>query len=336
MGRQTAARLVARTLLRLLAVIVAVAFAAPPAGAWTSSSSAFGVDIRVEGDGWGGATREEVQTLLQAVADELVDGPNPVFTHPIVVTQGGHAPVALFAPGPAGEHRIRVSAHGRAWAQYAYQFGHELCHVMAGHTAHAADPARRRHQWFEEALCEAAGLYALRSMAARWRDDAPYPAWEDYARELAAYAEQLLAEPHRQLPAGESAAQWLSTRLKTLSDDPYRRADNEVVANLLLQRFEASPEHWAALYALNRHEPAQVRDLGDYLLQWREHAPTEHRAFVADLAGLLGFGDAAAKNSPRPLEPLAGLRQAQPERYSAAGLMRGGKRRAATGQRTPS
>ncbi len=305
MARQTAARFVISTLLRLVAVIVAVAFAASPAGAWTSSSSAFGVDIRVEGDGWGSATREEVQTLLQAVADELVDGPNPVFAHTIVVTQGGDAPVALFAPGPAGEHRIRVSAHDRTWAQYAYQFGHELCHVMAGHTAHAADPVGRRHQWFEEALCEAAGLYALRSMAARWRDDAPYPAWEDYAPVLAAYAERLLAEPHRQLPAGQSAAQWLNTHLHALRDDPYRRADNEVVANLLLQRFEASPEHWGALYALNRHEPGQVRDLGDYLLQWREHAPAEHRAFVADLAGLLGFGDPAAKSSPRPLEPLA-------------------------------
>lgn len=305
MARQEVTRSVTWTLLRLLGVIVAVAFAAPPAGAWTSSSSAFGVDIRVEGDGWGSATREEVQTLLQAVADELVDGPNPVFANPIVVTQGGDAPVALFAPGPAGERRIRVSARDRAWAQYAYQFGHELCHVMAGHTVHAADSSRRRHQWFEEALCEAAGLYALRSMAARWRDDAPYAAWEDYAPVLAAYAERLLAEPHRQLPAGESPAQWLSTRVQALSDDPYRRADNEVVANLLLQRFEASPEHWAALYALNRHEPAQVQDVGDYLGQWREQVPAEHRAFVAGLARLLGFGDAAAPSAPPTVERLA-------------------------------
>lgn len=305
MARQGVTRSVAQTLLRLLAVLVVVAFAAPPAGAWTSSSSAFGVDIRVEGDGWGSATREEVETLLQAVADELVDGPNPVFAHPIVVTQGGDGPVALFAPGSAGEHRIRVSARDRAWAQYAYQFGHELCHVMAGHTAHAADPARRRHQWFEEALCEAAGLYALRSMAARWRDEAPYPAWEDYAPVLAAYAERLLAEPHRQLPAGESAAQWLSSRVQALSDDPYRRADNEVVANLLLQRFEASPEHWVALYSLNRDDASQTRGVGDYLRQWREHVPAEHRAFVADLAGLLGFGDATAPSAPPTLDRLA-------------------------------
>jgi len=294
-----------RKLGHLFAVIVALALAAPPAGAWTSSSSAFGVDIRVEGDGWGSATREEVQTLLQAVADELVDGPNPVFAHPIVVTQGGDAPVALFDRGPAGEHRVRLAAHDRAWAQYAYQFGHELCHVMADHTAHAGDPARRRHQWFEESLCEAAGLYVLRSMAERWRNDAPYPAWEDYAPVLAAYAARLLAEPHRRLPAGESPAHWLSTRVQALSNDPYRRADNEVLANLFLQRFEASPEHWAALYALNRHDSAQVRDVGDYLSQWRKQVPSEHRAFVADLAGLLGLGDTTTPSTSRQLAPLA-------------------------------
>ncbi|WP_332672561.1 hypothetical protein [Aromatoleum sp.] len=311
MARQ-AAYFVGRKLGHLLAVIVALAFAAPPAGAWTSSSSAFGVDIRIEGDGWGSATREEVETLLQAVADELIDGPNPVFAHPIVVTQGGDAPVALFEPGPAGEPRIRISARDRAWAQYAYQFGHELCHVMAGHTVHASDPARRRHQWFEEALCEAAGLYALRSMAARWRDDAPYPAWEDYAPMLTAYAERLLAEPHRRLPAGESPAHWLSTRLQALSDDPYRRADNEVLANLLLQRFEASPEHWAALYALNRDDASGVRDVGHYLRQWREHVPAEHRAFVAELAALFGFGEADPREPPA-LGPLAASPPATPD-----------------------
>lgn len=299
-------RILERTFWQLLAAAIALVMYAPQAGAWTSSSSAFGVTIRVEGDGWGSAAREEIETLLQAVADELVDGPNPVFEQPIVVTHGGPAPVALFGRGPAGEHRIRLSARGRGWAQYAYQFGHELCHVMANPAAHAGDPGKMRHQWFEEALCEAAGLYVLRSMAVRWRDDAPYPAWEDYAPVLGDYAARLLAEPHRQLGNGETPAGWLRGRLTALSGDPYRRSDNEVLANLLLQRFEQAPEHWAALYALNRHDATEVRDVGDYLRQWRAHVPHEHGRFVAELAGLLGVAEAGVPGDERDaLGPLA-------------------------------
>jgi len=278
---------VTRFFRRLLAATCAVVLGTPLAWGWTSSSSAFGVTIRVEGEGWGRAEREEIETLLYAVADELVDGPAPVFAHAIVVTQGGDAPVALFERGPAGEHRIRLSARDRAWAQYAYQFGHELCHIMANHGVHAHDSARRRHQWFEEALCEAAGLYVLRSMAVRWRDQAPTPAWEDYAPILGDYAARLAGEAHRRLAAGQTPADWLRTRIHALGDDPYRRDDNEVLANLLLAHFEQTPEHWAALYALNRRDSAPVRDFGDHLRQWHDAAPVAHRPFIAALAALL-------------------------------------------------
>lgn len=306
-------RFLGRAVWRLLAGTIALMMGMPQAGAWTSSSSAFGVVIRVEGEGWGSAARDEIETLLQAVADELVDGPSPVFDHPIVVTHGGDAPVALFERGPAGEHRIRLSARNRAWAQYAYQFGHELCHVMANHTAHGDDPRRRRHQWFEEALCEAAGLYVLRRMAVRWSDDAPYPSWEDYADVLGRYAGRLLAEPHRQLPDGQTPADWLRSRLPALSGNPYLRGDNEILANLLLQRFEQAPEHWAALYALNRHDAARVRDVGDYLREWRDHVPRHHRAFVAGVASMLGLAEVRPASDERndPLQLTARATQAR-------------------------
>jgi hypothetical protein len=109
---------------------------------------------------------------------------------------------------------------------------------------------------------------------------------------LARYAGHLLGEAHRQLPEGQTTAAWLRSRLPALSGNPYLRGDNEVVANLLLQRFEQAPEHWAALYALNRHDAGKVRNLGDYLREWRDHAPREHRAFLAEVASMLGLADA--------------------------------------------
>lgn len=248
-----------------------------------------GLTIRVEGEDWGSAARDEVETLLNAVADELTGGAAHGLASPIVVSYAAGSPVTLFDKGHDGEYRVHLSARNRGWAQYAYQFGHELCHILSNYDQRAHDAARRATQWFEEALCEAAGLYVLRSMAVRWRTDAPYPGWEAYAPSLASYAERLVAEPHRQLPPGVSATSWLKTRLAVLAADPYRRDDNEVVANLLLPHFERDAARWVVLRYLNLEAAGSVDGIASYVREWRNEAPDEHRAFIDALASTLGL-----------------------------------------------
>lgn len=248
-----------------------------------------GLTIRVEGEDWGSAARDEVETLLNAVADELTGGAAHGLVSPIVVRYAAGSPVTLFDKGHDGEYRVHLSARNRGWAQYAYQFGHELCHILSNYDARAHDAVRRTTQWFEEALCEAAGLYVLRSMAVRWRTDAPYPGWEAYAPSLASYAERLVTEPHRRLPPGESAASWLELRLATLAADPYRRDDNEVVANLLLPLFERDSARWVVLRYLNLAPAASADGLAGYFREWRKDAPDEHRAFIDALASTVGL-----------------------------------------------
>jgi len=279
-----------------------------PAHADEGTVSLNGVTIRVEGEGWGSAERDEIETLLVAVVDELVSDPARSLSAPIVVTYAPGSPVTLFERGPAGEYQVRLSARNRHWAQYAYQFGHELCHVMSNFELRAGDSARKRNQWFEEAVCEAAGLFALRSMAVRWQTDAPYASWQDYAPALRAYADRLLTEPHRRLPEGVSPGSWLQARLEMLGRDPYHRDENEVVANLLLPFFERAPEHWAALHYLNLHPADAVADLPHYLRNWRSSAPREHQQFIDTLAGELGLGElavSATENATAALVPSA-------------------------------
>ncbi|NMG45839.1 hypothetical protein GPA22_19155 [Aromatoleum toluvorans] len=279
---------------RCLLVLGALFAAVPNARAWEPGaiSGLSGLTIRVEGEGWGSAERDEIETLLYAVADELTRGATAAPVDPIVVTHAPGSPVTLFDKGSQGEYRVRLSARNRGWAQYAYQFGHELCHILSNYERRAHDAGRRETQWFEEALCETAGLYVLRSMAQRWRTDAPYPGWDVYAPSLAAYADRLAAEPHRQLPSGMSIAAWLESKLPRLSADPYRRSDNEVVANLLLPQFEQGPGRWVVLRYLNL-APAAPGGLAGYLVQWRNSAPAEHRGFIDALAGSLGLHQAA-------------------------------------------
>lgn len=248
-----------------------------------------GLTIHVEGEGWGSAGRDEVETLLKAVADQLTGGVAHGLVSPIVVSHAAGSPVTLFAKGPDGEYRVHLSARNRGWAQYVYQFGHELCHILSNYDQRAHDAARRSTQWFEEALCEAAGLYALRSLAARWRTDPPYPGWEAYAPSLASYAERLVSEPHRRLPPGESAASWLERRLAVLAADPYRRDDNEVVANLLLPLFERDSAPWVVLRYLNLEPSGGADGLAAYVKEWREEVPDQHRPLIDAIASMLGL-----------------------------------------------
>jgi len=284
-------------------LIALVALSRAPAAEAAEGPS--GVAIRVEGEGWGTADREEIETLLHAVAGELISRREGVLDQPILVTHAPGSPVTLYERGSAGEYQIRLSARNRSWAQYAYQFGHELCHIMSNFGSSAGVAVRKRNQWFEEAVCEAAGLYALRSMATRWQTDAPYSAWKDYAPVLRGYADRLLAEPHRRLPEGVSPGRWLQAKLDVLADDPYRRDDNEVVANLLLPLFERAPEHWAALGFLNLHPADPSVGLSQYLRHWRSNAPDEHRQFIDELTGELGLGGLADLRDMQPSDAIA-------------------------------
>ena len=302
-------RIVARLILVFAMLIGIGALSRAPAA--RAAEAPGGVTILVEGEGWGSADREEIETLLHAVADELITRRGGVLDQPVLVTHAPGSPVTLYERGGAGEYQIRLSARNRSWAQYAYQFGHELCHIMSNFGASAGVAVRKRNQWFEEAVCEAAGLYALRSMATRWQIDAPYSAWKDYAPALRGYADRLVAEPHRRLPGGVSPGRWLHAKLDVLARDPYRRDDNEVVANLLLPLFERAPEHWAALRYLNLHPADATVDLSRYLRHWRSNAPREHRQFIDEVTSELGLGGLP---DLRDVQPSTAIAAADPSR----------------------
>lgn len=281
--RNRSARSMLRTLRGLAVLLASVAALLTSAPA---RSAGMAVDIRVAPEGWGRADGMEVASLLQAVADVLIVSPEQVPARTIVVSPGEGNPVTLYAKGENDEYQVRLSARDRRWSQYAYQFGHELCHIMAAFDTGAANP----HQWFEETLCETAALYTLRTLATTWKTAPPYPGWEAYAPAFNAYADQLLGEPHRQLPAHTSAAAWLQENEAGLRNHPYRREKNEILANQLLPLFESQPQGWQALAVLNRDEANGQAD-GDFsrhLQHWYGNANVPQQAFIHRILTLLG------------------------------------------------
>src|SRR5450759_2591810 len=75
---------------------------------------------------------------------------------PIEVSRGISEPVTHFERGPSGEIRVELNVEGPYWAQFAFQFGHEMCHVLCEYGDYP-----NPNKWFEETLCETASLFVL-------------------------------------------------------------------------------------------------------------------------------------------------------------------------------
>lgn len=258
-------------------------------------SRKMGLNLQVQGGGWGNAQKETIETVLYSVADELMSRLPNKLTAPIVVSHTNNGPVALYERGPAGEYHIQLHASGENWHLYVYEFAHELCHILSNYEENVGPGTTKYNQWFEETLCETASLFALKNLAARWEVSPPAPQWTEQAKKLRRFFDHLLSEGHRQLPPHTPLGNWLQENEERLRRNPYLRNENEVIANLLLPLFQENPQNWAALNYLNL-DPADARNsLGEYLRHWYENAPVEHKEFVGGVLALLLLEDTTPK-----------------------------------------
>lgn len=254
------------------------------------------IEIRVlEGD-WGRAHPSDIEAVLRSAAAELsvhVADRKPLA---IVVVPASTHPQVLYEKTPAGEYVVQLSARDRRWAQYAYQFAHEFCHVLANfdQRVSAAGVPLTRHQWFEETLCDVASIFTLQRMAETWQSAPPFPHWKSYAPWLRDYADQLLAAKCRQGASALGLAAWYAANGEALAGDPYMRERNEFCATALLSRFKSDPAQWNALRYLNLGRSAAADTFRDYLVDWQRSSPEKHHRFVGELATTFGFAEAIA------------------------------------------
>ena len=260
-----------------------------------SGTRKLGLSIQVQGGGWGRGRKDAIETVLYSVADEMLSRLPGRLKAPIVVTHTDGPPVAEYGRGSQGEYRIRLHAQGENWHLYAYEFAHELCHVLSNHDAHVA---AHDNQWFEETLCETASLFTLKNLAQRWEQAPPGPQWQAEAVRLRAFFDLLIAEGHRRLPPEAPLTTWLHDNEEALRSNPYLRQKNEVLANLLLPLFERNPENWQALSYMNL-DPGDARSsLRSYLGQWYGNTPLAHRDLVAGVLALLALDDVVPPDRP--------------------------------------
>lgn len=273
-------------------------------GAADSPMPETGMQIQVVPGNWGSADPQDIQVVLESAASEFRPfvAPPAQSASPRVlklrVVPRGNSPRVLYERGPEGEYVIQLTARDERWFQYAYQFSHELCHILSNfdHKAWQGGAVPSGNQWFEESLCETASLFTLKRMAASWAERPPGRKWIGYGKVFGSYAEQLLAESHRRLPANQTLGQWYAENQPALQDNPYLREKNELVAAMLLPLFEQDPAMWQAIGYLNTNPGSAAKSFSEYLADWHGACPSGTQEHVGKTMNLLGL-------SPKPGVP---------------------------------
>ena len=235
--------------------------------------------LEIAPDPWGTARREDIQAVCESAGRELT----PYFPgrklEPIKVGQSnGGSPITLFKRGDSGEIRMLLNTRDTFWAQFAFQFGHELCHILCNYRE-----ANNPQLWFEESLCETASLFVMRRMADSWKSDPPYSNWKSFAPALDNYVDDRISNTAK--IEENSIAEWYRNHRVELETDATRRELNQVVAvRVLLPLLQMNPQHWQTLDHLNQWDAKQRLTFEEYLQDWHDRVPVEHKAFVATIA----------------------------------------------------
>jgi hypothetical protein len=240
------------------------------------------IDLRVLPGDRGDADPDDIAAVCRSAAAELLALCPGRDLGVVTVERSAEGPIVLFRPGPKGERRIRLDVSDRHWAQPAYQFAHELCHLLCN--TREADTA---NLWFEESLCEAASLFVLRRMAETWKTRPPYRNGKGYAGSPADYARARIDDTAG--PGGAAdLSEWRGTHGPALRRNPHDRALNRVAAVRLPALLEKDPSRWEAVGVLNRWDKDRPPTFAEYLADWRARLPEARRGCVDEVAALFG------------------------------------------------
>ena len=164
---------------------------------------------------------------------------------------------------------IIVDIGPRDWSKLAYQFGHELGHVLCNSWRADAKPANPC-QWLEEALVEAFSIRGLGLLAESWARDPPFPGDQAFGGAIRRYRDDLLAKSQAVATgqgAADNLAAWFQARRGTLETEGGAMGAAPLVLAVLAD-LEAEPAGLDGMGSLNRWPGRSGVPIEDYLRRW--------------------------------------------------------------------
>jgi hypothetical protein len=236
--------------------------------------------VVVPGD-WDGSQLGDTKKVCISAAGTIAAQLDGDGFAPILVHRGKQSPITLFGRGEGNEYIVRLNTGGRAWAQCAYQFSHEFCHIVCNYRN-----VKNPQLWFEETLCECASLFALRRMAVEWKTNPPYSNWTGYAVSLSGYASNHVK---KFADRKDSIKEFYDTHKSEFEKTATNRELNSYIAMKLLPMFEENPKAWQTLRYLNLGPASENQSFKTYLAGWLARVPAEDKGFVKKVASEFGI-----------------------------------------------
>ncbi|MER9136037.1 hypothetical protein NKI20_06965 [Mesorhizobium sp. M0830] len=223
---------------------------------------------------WGHMLPRSAQSVVERMRHACLDGVRLVSDRQptwLRVDEHTSGPPAIWLhPDGSSMAWIIVDIGERDWSKLAYQFGHELGHVMANSWQADAKPAPPC-QWFEEAMVEAFSLRGLGRLATSWKDTPPFAGDNAFGDAIARYRQDII-DRYTALADSQGltrdAAAWFSdhrSEIEMPGLNPFAQAMSVVI----LAEYDRAPDCVEALGALNRWPGRTGIPIDEYLKRWK-------------------------------------------------------------------
>lgn len=269
-------------------VIVVAGSAATTGGLWANleinsamprplnepSVTLLSAPIELAGD-WGHMLPGAAEQVVERMRSACLDGVRMLADHPparLRVDQHTSGQPAIWLhPDDISVAWIIVDIGERDWSKLAYQFGHELGHVMANSWQPDAKPAPPC-QWLEEAMVEAFALRGLGGLAKDWKENPPFPGDNAFGDAIAEYRNNIvrgytaLADDQR---LTLDAAAWFADHRSEI-EIPGLNPFAQAMSLTILTEYDRAPDCIEALGALNRWPGRTGIPMAEYLRRWEQ------------------------------------------------------------------
>jgi hypothetical protein len=154
------------------------------------------------------------------------------------------------------------------WCKLAYQFGHELGHVLSNSWQFSAKP-QPPSQWLEECLVEAFSIRGLGLLADSWQRSPPFAGDSAFARAIRDYRSALETKYRGESGSSANLATWFHSNRAELEGGTKAPRGPAILAILSIYEEHPRPCYAEDLGGLNRWPERTAVPVERYVEQWQ-------------------------------------------------------------------